>query len=97
MVQSAEDRRGDQLGGAADRSTGLRLRNRRIAVEALIAALKDEDGNVRFIAAWALGELQDARAMGPLEGLLGDKDADVRKTATEALEQLRWQSQGSRP
>jgi len=33
MVQSAEDQRGDQLGGPDDRSIGLGLWNRRIAVE----------------------------------------------------------------
>ena len=36
MMQPAEDRRGDQLGGAGDRNISLRLRNRRIAVESLV-------------------------------------------------------------
>ena len=36
MVKSAQDRRGDQLGRPGDRSIGLGLWNRRIAVEALV-------------------------------------------------------------
>ena len=36
MMQSAQDRRGDQLGTAGDRSTCLRLRNRRVAIETLV-------------------------------------------------------------
>ncbi len=36
MVQSAENRRGDQLGGPGDRSISLRLRNRRVAIQALM-------------------------------------------------------------
>jgi hypothetical protein len=35
-VQSAEDRRGDQPGGAGDGSLGLRLGNRRVAVQTLV-------------------------------------------------------------
>ena len=35
-MQTAEDRRGDQLGGAGDWSSGLRLWNRRVALEALV-------------------------------------------------------------
>ena len=36
MMQSAQDRRGDQPGGAGDRSIGLRLGNRRVAIESLV-------------------------------------------------------------
>ena len=36
MMQPAEDRPGDQLGGAGDRNISLRLRNRRIALESLV-------------------------------------------------------------
>ena len=36
MVQSAEDRRGDQFGGAGDRSIGLGLGKRRVAGQALV-------------------------------------------------------------
>ena len=36
MMQSAQDRRGDQLGGPDDRSISLRLQNRRVAIESLM-------------------------------------------------------------
>ena len=36
MVKSAEDRRGDQLGAPDDRSIGLGLWNRRVAIESLV-------------------------------------------------------------
>ena len=36
MMQSAQDRRGDQLGGTGDRNIGLWLRNLRVAVESLV-------------------------------------------------------------
>jgi len=36
MVQSAQDLRGDQLGGPGNRSISLRLRNRRVAIQALM-------------------------------------------------------------
>ena len=36
MVQSAEDRRRDQPGGPGDRSLGLGLGNRRVAIETLV-------------------------------------------------------------
>ena len=59
-----------------------------------MAALKDEDTWVRRCAAQALGRLADARAVEPLERLLGDEDLLVRKLAAEALKQLRGQSEG---
>lgn len=55
-------------------------------VEPLIAALKDENKNVRYEIAWALGEIRDQRAMKPLITILQkDKDADVRRTAAWAV------------
>ena len=36
MIQSTENRRGDQLGTAGDWSIGLRLGNRRVAIESLV-------------------------------------------------------------
>ena len=41
-------------------------REDRGAVPALISALKDEEPEVRAIAAWALGEIKDSRALSPL-------------------------------
>jgi ATP-dependent DNA helicase RecQ len=55
-------------------------------VPELIAALKHENGNVRRIAASALGKLGDERAVEPLMGLLMDEDKpQVRQYAVKAL------------
>ena len=50
-----------------------------------IAALKDDDWAIREEAALALGTFRDARAVGPLVGLLRDADRAVRQAAIEAL------------
>ena len=56
------------------------------AVEPLIAALNDMDGqDVRTKAAWSLGELKDPRAVEPLIAALNDMDVHVIWEATEAL------------
>ena len=47
---------------------------------------------MRLHAAKALGGLGDARAIEPLEELLGDEDLRVRKAAREAIDRLRAQS-----
>ena len=57
----------------------------RPAVEPLIAALKDRNSDVRRYAAWALGEIGDARVVVPLIGALKDEDPWVREEATGAL------------
>jgi len=54
-------------------------------VEPLIAALKDEDVNVRWPAARALGEIKDTRAIKPLIAALKDAEWIVREAAAEAL------------
>lgn len=48
------------------------------AVEPLIHALEDEAYDVRYLAAQALGEIGDNRAVGPLIKLLKDEDELVR-------------------
>ncbi|MFX0163468.1 MAG: HEAT repeat domain-containing protein, partial [Candidatus Hodarchaeota archaeon] len=59
------------------------------AVEPLIQALKEKDRYVRKEAAFALGEIADARAVEPLIQSLKDEDLGVQKEATDALEKIR--------
>ena len=56
-----------------------------LAMEPLIAALKDENEYVREAAARTLGEIKDPRAVQPLIDALQDKKWFVRRTAAEAL------------
>jgi HEAT repeat protein len=58
------------------------------AVEPLIEALGDENGNVCWRATEALGRIGDARAMEPLIGVLSD--GAVRESAAGALDELGW-------
>jgi len=55
------------------------------AVKPLIAALKDENINVRAEAVKALGEIKDPRAADPLIPLLGEEDARLRADVIDAL------------
>jgi len=55
------------------------------AVEPLLAALKFENWKVRGNAAWTLGKIGDARAVGALVEALGDDVPEVRATAGRAL------------
>jgi hypothetical protein len=56
------------------------------AVPELIAALENNDGNVRRIAASALGKIRDPRAVEPLMSLLmNEKKPQVRQYAVRAL------------
>ena len=59
-------------------------------VGALLAALRDEDSNVRVSAAWAIGELGKVsdEVVGALLVVLRDKDSDVRGSAARALGEL---------
>jgi HEAT repeat protein len=59
------------------------------AVEALIVALKDNDSDVRILAAKTLGEIGDARAVQPLLSALMDENA-ARQTIADALDKLGW-------
>jgi HEAT repeat protein len=55
-------------------------------VLALIEALKDEDAEVRRVAVWALGDIEDTRAVPALmQVLTSDSDSDVRSKAAWAL------------
>ena len=55
------------------------------AVEPLIAALGHKEPEVRCLAAWALGEIGEARAVAPLLALLKDQERVVQVTAHSAL------------
>jgi HEAT repeat protein len=57
----------------------------RSAVPGLLAALKDEDPEVRAGAAVALGKIGDASAVAPVIALLEDRDVTVRCHAATAL------------
>jgi HEAT repeat protein len=57
-------------------------------VEPLVIALKDSNADVRQQAAFALGQLDDARAIDALTAALKDPSADVRQQAAFALGQL---------
>ena len=60
------------------------------AVEPLITALKDEDGDVKWKAVVALGEIGDKKAIDSLNNLLRDEDNDlIRGAAKEALEKIK--------
>ena len=56
-----------------------------MAVESLIAALKDNEGTVRKYAAILLGRIGDDRAIEPLGMALYDLHHDVGKVSAEAL------------
>jgi HEAT repeat protein len=53
-----------------------------------MGALKDADPHVRRQAAWALGEIADPRAAGPLASALKDASAEVRRQAAWALGEM---------
>jgi hypothetical protein len=58
------------------------------AVPVLVEALHDSDKNVRFYAAYALGEIKDAKATDALLGALRDPDWNVRDQVAWALREL---------
>src|SRR5262249_14589775 len=47
-----------------------------------------KEPEVRVLAAWALGEIEDASGVEPLLGALKDSDEDVRATAAWALGEI---------
>lgn len=64
------------------------------SVSPLISALTDRDRRVRMGAIVALGEIQDIRAVSPLEKIASDprQDEDVRETARDAIENIKGTS-----
>jgi HEAT repeat protein len=60
-----------------------------VAVEPLIAALKDKDKYVRQGAVEALGQIKDARAVEPL--VLKLTDWELKESAWNAIKQISWQ------
>ncbi|NIQ57626.1 MAG: hypothetical protein GWN71_30855, partial [Gammaproteobacteria bacterium] len=58
-------------------------------VGARVRELRDDDPRTRRYAAWALGEIEDRRAVRPLVERLGDGDADVRLVAAWALGEVK--------
>ena len=58
------------------------------AVEPLMAILDDEDWRVRGTAAWALGNLNDERAIPALEKLLDDESGFVKSGAESAIKSI---------
>jgi HEAT repeat protein len=60
-------------------------RHGKLAVDLLIAAMKDEDKWVRYLVIDALGNIQDPQVVDPLITALRDLDQDVRFVAAEAL------------
>ncbi len=59
-------------------------------VDMLIQRLKeDKNEGVRRMAAVALGEIKDTRAVEPLIAALKDKDSSVRNNAAEALGEIK--------
>jgi HEAT repeat protein len=55
------------------------------AFDSVVSALKQPQWVARRNAAWALGALDDSRAVKPLLTALGDREADVRAQAAWAL------------
>ena len=56
------------------------------AVPILVPLLQDEQ--INYNVAWALGEIGDNQAIGPLIEALRDKSTDMRVSAISALEKL---------
>jgi beta-lactamase regulating signal transducer with metallopeptidase domain len=76
-----------KAGGKPDQEAGRKPDPR--AVDALAAALKDTDEDVRETAMKALIQFRDPRVFEPLIAALRDKSADVREEAAFGLGQLR--------
>ncbi len=60
------------------------------AVEPLVAALADDEADLRQAAAAALGRIRSRRAVEPLAAALRDRDRAVRVAAAAALEGIGW-------
>ncbi|MCI0727447.1 MAG: HEAT repeat domain-containing protein, partial [Chloroflexi bacterium] len=66
----------------------LTARRSRLALPALLAALQDEQWDVREAAAGALGQIRDAAALPALLAALQDEHGHVREAAAGALGQI---------
>src|SRR5574342_25677 len=102
-ILKLEDRRsagGGELRGYLDASQPLAVRVRAALAAGrigspvttpydLIPALKDRAPELRRMAAFALGEMDDVKAAPLLAGALDDPDAGVRALAAEALGKLK--------
>jgi HEAT repeat protein len=69
-------------------TTPMHREDRRAVADALIAALGDEDADVRWQAAQSLGSQGDPRAVGPLMSVLHDDDVLVVDAVAQALGEL---------
>jgi hypothetical protein len=58
------------------------------AVPGLLAAINDDDAELREYAAHALGEIKEMLALPALEKLIKDPVASVREAATKAMERI---------
>ena len=80
---------GLRLAGAAGSGARARhARSRSPPSPDLSAALRDNDGRVRQMAAWALGQLEAPEAVTPLSAALRDEEQQVRIRAAWALGQI---------
>ncbi len=61
------------------------------AFTVLVQGLRDQDQNIRVIAAFTLGNLKDSRAVEPLLAACGDSEGLVRARVAEALGKLKDQ------
>jgi HEAT repeat protein len=68
-----------------------------LSVDPLIGALNYEDPTMRKHAAWALGKIEDPRAIRPLIETLSDDDPQVRSHAATALAEITGKSYGEDP
>jgi HEAT repeat protein/beta-lactamase regulating signal transducer with metallopeptidase domain len=88
VVQGAVQGAAWRVGTAAAGQEGKRAADPRM-VEALTAALKDSDKEVRETAMHALVQLRDPSIFEPLVQALKDSSPDVREQAAHGLSQLR--------
>jgi len=63
---------------------------RQVDAPALTEAVAASDARLRSRAALAYGRIAQAPGIGPLVGLLGDSEAEVRRTAAFSLGQFGW-------
>ena len=78
---------------AEDEETAVRSALARVqgprSVRERIRELRSDETRVRRYAAWALGEMEDDRAVSPLSESLSDGNADVRLVAAWALGEIK--------